>query len=202
MELFEIKASVMLEQEDETTKTKTMTIIIEGDSFTYAEAVGIAYFQTLTDYKEQVKVKAIKTVSYSDIYFNEILTADDTVMGLHEYLPEDEKSELWDITIAFETETESKKGVTVKIEKESFIMPAKDSSDAILKINQAWKDSVQSFKIIGVKELAVYSVLVDEKTSINLQTAFEIRTGMESSYLGDVDLDEENINVLKQIINE
>lgn len=156
----------MVEQEDQSLKVEKRILLVEGDTFTEMEKVGLEWLNQNTMYKETVSIEGIKIAKIQALYCNETLAIDiDRMFSLTEYTPEDVEGRFWELTAQFEEELDSGK---IKFIKEKYIMPANSQKDAITRLEKEFSKCEMPWKIINGKETAIYAALVYNDThSIN-----------------------------------
>lgn len=162
MNLFEVTAKIMVEQENETLKMQKRVILVEGETFTEMEAVATEWLSGQTQYGENTIIEGIKRVKYSGISFNETLAFEhDLMFELTEYTPEEEDGRFWELQVAFMEESDNGKE---KVTKEKFIMPALSQKEAITRLEEEMAECTLDWKVVTGKETPVYACLVSNDT--------------------------------------
>ena len=152
----------MVEQEDQSLKVEKRILLVEGDTFTEMEKVGLEWLNQNTMYQETVSIEGIKIAKIQSLYCNERLAINvDRMFSLTEYTPEAAEGRFWELTAQFEEELDSGK---IKFTKEKYVMPANSQKEAITSLEKEFSKCEMPWKIINGKETPIYAALVYNDT--------------------------------------
>lgn len=163
MNLFEVTAKMMVEEDSGALKLKKRVIIVNCFTFTEAENVSLEYINSIAgNYKEHILIEGIKRIKISNIYLppdkKDLDITEDAVKGMTEIIPvyEDEIN-FHELNIAFmELDNCGKE----KIVKEKFLQAASSQKEAISLFEDELSETSLAWKVASGKETAIYSILL------------------------------------------